>query len=65
MSLGLKIFLLILFLLVAAAAIFFLYLGIRKDHQRFMYERHKLKDLPKEEFDAHIKLFTLMPISFA
>nr|MDE6411315.1 hypothetical protein [Clostridia bacterium] len=55
MHIGLKIFLLILFLLVAAAASFFLFLGIRRDHKKFVYARRKLKDTKREEFDSLLK----------
>ena len=55
MHIGLKIFLLILFLLAAAAASFFLFLGIRRYHKRFVYAHRKLKDTKREEFDALLK----------
>ena len=55
MSLGLKITLMILFLLVVCVAIFFLYLGIRRDHKRYQYERSRLKDFKKEDFEASLK----------
>ena len=55
MSFGLKIFLLIAFLLVVAVACFFLFLGIRKDHTKYKFERRRIKDSKKEEFDALLK----------
>lgn len=55
LSFGLKIFLLIVFLLVVAAASVFLFLGIRKDHIKYKYERRRVKDFKKEEFDALLK----------
>ena len=54
-SFGLKIFLLIAFLLVAAAASVFLVLGIRKDHIKYKYERRRIKDFKKEEFNELLK----------
>ena len=54
-SFGLKIFLLIAFLLLAIAVCFFLLVGIRKDHKRYKYSRYQLKDLERREFDVLIK----------
>ena len=55
MSLGLEIFLLILFLLAVIAASFFLFLGIRKDHKRYKYSRYKIKDCKRADFEALLK----------
>ena len=55
MHIGLKIFLLIIFLLAAVAASFFLFLGIKKDHKKYIYARRNLKDIKREEFDAILK----------
>ncbi len=55
MSTGLKIVLLIIFLAAAVVASFYLFLGIRKDHNRFLYARRRLKDAKREEFDGFLK----------
>ncbi len=55
MHIGLKIFLLIIFLLVVIAASFFLFLGIKKDHKKYIYARRNLKDAKREEFDGLLK----------
>lgn len=55
MHIGLKIFLLVLFLLAAAAASFFLFLGIRRDRKKYVYARRNLKDTKRGEFDALLK----------
>ena len=55
LSLGLKIFLLIVFLIVTSALLYLLFLGIKKDHKRYKYERARLKDLKKEDFAALLK----------
>lgn len=52
MSTGLKIFLLLIFLAAVAVASFYLFLGIRRDHRRFIYARRRLKDAKREEFDG-------------
>ena len=55
MHIGLKIFLLIIFLLAVIAASFFLFLGIKKDHKKYIYARRNLKDAKREEFDGLLK----------
>ncbi len=55
MSTGLKIFLMILFTLALLPAIYFLFLGIRKDHRKFINARNKLKDIKPEELEELIK----------
>lgn len=54
-STGLSIFLMIIFLLVVGAASSLLFIGIRKDHKRYLLSRYKLKDLKREEFEALVK----------
>lgn len=56
MSPVLKIILLIIFLIAIAAASFFLFLGIRRDHRRNLYARRRLKDTKREEFNELLKV---------
>ena len=52
---GVTIFLTILFALVAGAAIFFLYRGVRKDRSRYINSKLKTGDLDKDGFDEFLK----------
>lgn len=55
MSTVLKIILLLIFLAAVGVASFYLFLGIRRDHNRFIYGRRRLKDTKREEFDGLLK----------
>lgn len=48
---GVAILLVVLFVLVAAAAMFFLYRGIRKDRNRYIADKLKIGELNKDSFD--------------
>lgn len=48
---GVAILLSVLIVLVAGAAIFFLFRGIRKERNRYISEKLKVRDLNKEKFD--------------
>lgn len=52
---GVNIFLTILIVLLAGAAIFFLILGIRKERSRYINSKLKTGALDKEGFDAYLK----------
>ncbi len=52
---GVSIFLTILILLLSGAAIFFLFLGVRKDRARYISGKLKTGTLDKEGFDEYLK----------
>lgn len=45
----------LIFLAAAVAASFYLFLGIRRDHNRYIYGRRRLHDTKREEFDELLR----------
>jgi EAL domain-containing protein (putative c-di-GMP-specific phosphodiesterase class I)/GGDEF domain-containing protein len=52
---GVAIFLVVLFFILSLVAIFFLIRGIRKDRNRLIAEKYKIKELDRNSFDEMIK----------
>jgi EAL domain-containing protein (putative c-di-GMP-specific phosphodiesterase class I)/GGDEF domain-containing protein len=52
---GVAIFLVVLVVILCVVAIFFLYLGIKRDRNRLIAEKYKIKDLDKVGFEEMLK----------
>lgn len=52
---GVNILFLVIFILVAIAAIFFLYLGVRRERNRYIVEKLKLDEMDKTKFDTMLE----------